>query len=307
MKPHVSPSWTAWRDAALRQATSVFPAIAEMTNMGVAPALREATGRLASISATPRLDAELLLAHALEIDRNDLLMRQRDLSVPPAFELLLQRRLTGEPIAYITGVRDFWTMSLHVTPDVLIPRPDSETLIEAAIGHFGARSPARILDLGTGSGALLLAALSQWPQASGVGIDISPAALAVARSNADNLGLSPRADFRQGDWAEGMDGPFDLILVNPPYIARDVALSGDVLHEPESALFAGAEGLDDYRRIAPMLPRLLARDGMAAIEIGYDQRHSVSALLADQGLSVAVRHDLAGHDRCLVATLGRSA
>ncbi|KXU33193.1 protein-(glutamine-N5) methyltransferase, release factor-specific [Sphingobium sp. 22B] len=274
--------------------------------MGVAPALRQATERLTSISATPRLDAELLLAHALEIDRNELLMRQRDLSVPPGFETLLQRRLTGEPIAYITGVRDFWTISLRVTPDVLIPRPDSETLIEAALDHFGARSPSRILDLGTGSGALLLAALSQWPQASGVGVDISPAALAVAQGNADRLDLSERADFRMGDWAEGMDGSFDLILINPPYIARDVALAGDVLHEPESALFAGADGLDDYRRIAPMLPRLLAPDGMAAIEIGYDQRLSVSTLLADQGLSVAVRHDLAGHDRCLIATLAPS-
>ena len=277
-----------------------------MTDMGVAAALREASERLAAVGATPRLDAELLLAHALEIDRSDLLMRQRDLSVPPGFEALLRRRLAGEPIAYITGVRDFWTISLRVTPDVLIPRPDTETLIEAAVEHFGKRSPARVLDLGTGSGALLLAALSQWPGASGVGIDISPAALAVARGNADSLGLSPQAEFRLGDWADGVDGAFDLILVNPPYIARDVALSGDVLHEPEGALFAGAEGLDDYRRIAPMLPRLLVSDGMAAIEIGYDQRDSVSALLVDQGLSVAVRHDLAGHDRCLIATLAPS-
>ncbi|UZW54642.1 peptide chain release factor N(5)-glutamine methyltransferase [Sphingobium sp. JS3065] len=264
--------------------------------------LRAATERLAPVSATPRLDAELLLAHALQIDRNDLLMRQRDLSVPPGFESLIERRLTGEPIAYITGTRDFWTISLHVTPDVLIPRPDSETLIEAALDHFGAKGPAHILDLGTGSGALLLAALSQWPLAKGTGVDISPAALAVAQGNADRLGLGERAGFRLGDWAEGLDGPFDLILINPPYIARDVPLSGDVLHEPGGALFAGAEGLDDYRRIAPMLPRLLSPGGMAAMEIGYDQRLSVSALLADQGLSVAARRDLAGHDRCLVAT-----
>nr|WP_245405901.1 peptide chain release factor N(5)-glutamine methyltransferase [Sphingobium sp. Sx8-8] len=269
--------------------------------------MREAAARLETISGTPRLDAELLLAHALGTGRDDLLMRQRDLSVPPGFAALLERRLKGEPIAYITGFRDFWTISLAVTPDVLIPRPDSETLIEAAVDHFGARAPGRILDLGTGSGALLLAALSQWPRARGLGVDLSPAALAVARGNAERLELADRADFRVADWAEGIEGPFDLILVNPPYIARDAALSGDVLHEPESALFSGRDGLDDYRRIAPMLPRLIAPGGMAAIEIGHDQGESVSALLANQGFSVSLRHDLAGHDRCLVATPVRPA
>ena len=270
--------------------------------MGISQTLRDAAQRLAPISATPRLDAELLLAHALGLARNDLLMRQRDLGVPPGFDALLQRRLAGEPIAYITGTRDFWTISLQVTPAVLIPRPDSETLIEAAVEHFAARAPSRILDLGTGSGALLLAALDQWGEATGLGIDISPAALDVAKANAARLGLAARSAWRQGDWGEGVEERFDLILINPPYIARDVALSGDVLHEPEGALFAGAQGLDDYRRIAPMLPRLLAPAGLAALEIGYDQRESVSALLCDQGLSVDVRRDLAGHDRCLLAT-----
>ncbi|WP_028056115.1 peptide chain release factor N(5)-glutamine methyltransferase [Sphingobium bisphenolivorans] len=276
-----------------------------MTREGVADALRTTAVRLGPVSATPRLDAELLLAHALGIDRADLLMRQRDLIVPPGFAALVERRLAGEPIAYITGSRDFWTISLHVTPDVLIPRPDTETLIEAAVDHFARREPARILDLGTGSGALLLAALSQWPRAQGLGIDISAAALAVARGNAERLHLNDRADFRIGDWAEGMAGRFDLILINPPYIDQDVELTGDVLHEPKGALFAGVKGLDDYRRIAPLLPPLLSPDGMAAIEIGYDQRESVSALLLDQGLAVAVRQDLAGHDRCLIATARR--
>jgi len=269
---------------------------------GVSDALRAAADRLALISDTPRLDAELLLAHALRIDRNDLLLRQRDLTVAPDFEALVARRLTGEPIAYIIGFRDFWTITLAVTPDVLIPRPDTETLIEAALDHFGAHGPTRILDLGTGSGALLLAALSQWPQASGTGVDLSPGALAVAKGNAQRLGLADRADFQLGDWAAGVEGPFDLILINPPYIAQSVQLSGDVLHEPDSALFAGDEGLDDYRRIAPMLPRLLGPGAMAAMEIGYDQRLSVSAILAEQGLSVQCRRDLAGRDRCLIAT-----
>jgi len=303
MKPHVSPSWTAWRDAALRQATSVFPAIAEMTNMGVAPALREATGRLASISATPRLDAELLLAHALEIDRNELLMRQRDLSVPPAFELLLQRRLTGEPIAYITGVRDFWTISLHVTPDVLIPRPDSETLIEAAVEHFKNTAPATILDLGTGPGTLLLAALAEWPEAQGLGIDESERAQAYFATNARELGMYERARFHLGDWAAGIEGQFDLILCNPPYIAADEQLPVEVRdHEPSGALFAGADGLDDYRTLATQLSRLIAPGGMAAIEIGATQATAVSALLTAQGLTVAVRRDLAGRERCVIAT-----
>lgn len=269
--------------------------------MTVPDALRAATVQLGVASDTPRLDAELLMAHALGLSRNDVLLRQRDLSVPPGFAALLDRRLGGEPVAYITGFRDFWTISLAVTPDVLIPRPDSETLIEAAVAHFAGRAPATILDLGTGSGALLLAGLSEWPDAQGLGIDASPGALAVARGNADRLGLADRATFRLGDWARGIDATFDLILINPPYIARSVALAGDVLHEPDSALFAGAEGLDDYRRIAPDLPRLIAPGGMVAIEIGYDQKDAVSALLADAGLRVRALQDLAGHDRCLVA------
>lgn len=268
----------------------------------VADALRAATVQLAVSSDTPRLDAELLMAHVLGLSRNDLLLHQRDLDLPGAFGALLDRRLAGEPVAYITGIRDFWTITLAVTPDVLIPRPDSETLIEAAVAHFAGRVPATILDLGTGSGALLLAALAQWPQAQGLGIDASAAALAVAQGNADRLGLAARAMFRPGDWARDVDGPFDLLLINPPYIVADLPLSGDVLREPASALFAGVDGLDDYRRIAPDLSRLIAPGGMAAIEIGHDQKDSVGALLRDQGLQVAAHRDLAGHDRCLVAT-----
>lgn len=274
--------------------------------MSVAQALRDAAARLEPVSDTPRLDAELLLACALGVSRSDLLLRQADLPEPSGFALLIDRRLRGEPVAYITGTRDFWTISLRVTPAVLIPRPDTETLIEAAVDHFAGRSPGRILDLGTGSGALLLAALDQWPGASGIGIDASPDSLAVAKDNADRLGMARRADFRIGDWAEGLDETFDLILANPPYIATDAALSGDVLHEPDSALFAGTEGLDDYRRIVPALPRLLAEGGIAALEIGYDQRAAVSALLVDQGFTVRVRPDLAGHDRCLIAVRDRA-
>ncbi|MDF0546454.1 peptide chain release factor N(5)-glutamine methyltransferase [Sphingobium sp. H39-3-25] len=275
--------------------------------MGIAQALRDAAARLAPVSVTPRLDAELLLAHALDISREQLILRQRDLAVPPPFAALLERRLKGEPLAYIIGERDFWTLTLKVTPDVLIPRPDSETLIEAAIDHFGTSpGPARVLDLGTGSGALLLAALDHWRQARGLGIDASDGALAVARANAERLGLAPRADFRPGDWAEGIRDTFDLILINPPYISTAAMLPRDVLHyEPHGALFAGAEGLDDYRRLAPQVARLLAKGGLAAIEIGFDQGVSAAALFRGEGLDVTVRADLAGRDRCLMVTPGR--
>ena len=273
-----------------------------MTDRAIPDALRAATRHLADVSDTPRLDAELLMAHALGLSRADMLLRQRELDVPAGFAVLLDRRLTGAPIAHITGTRDFWTISLAVTPDTLIPRPDSETLIEAAVDHFHCRAPETILDLGTGSGALLLAALAQWPQAKGWGIDASAPALAVAQANAARLALADRAAFRIGDWARGVEGPFDLLLINPPYIAQDEPLEGDVLHEPRSALFAGVDGLDDYRRIAPDLPPLIAPGGMAAIEIGHAQGESVSALVAAQGLAVSVRRDLAGHDRCVVAT-----
>jgi len=272
--------------------------------MSVAQTLRDAALLLSPVSDTPRLDAELLLAHALGMARNDLLMRQQDLTVPDGFAALLARRREGEPVAHIVGTRDFWTLTLRVTPDTLIPRPDSETLIEAAIAYFGDRTPGRILDLGTGSGALLLAALDQWPDATGLGVDRSPAALDVARDNAMRLGLGQRADFTLGDWGQGIGGCFDLILCNPPYVACDAPLMGDVLRDPPGALFAGADGLDDYRRIAPQIPALFAPGGMAAVEIGHDQAAGVSALLRNAGLTTSLRRDLAGRDRCLVVQAG---
>jgi release factor glutamine methyltransferase len=270
--------------------------------MSMTSALIEATRRLAATSETPRLDAELLMAHALGIGRDALLLGP-DRTVPPSFAALVERRAAGEPVAYLAGTRDFWDMTLTVTPAVLIPRPDSETLIEAAIAHFAGRAgPVRILDLGTGSGALLLAALRVWPEARGVGIDRSPAALAIAAVNARALGLAHRAAMTEGGWA-GTGETFDLILCNPPYIETGAVLPRDVRdHEPASALFAGADGLDDYRALIPLLPAQLAPGGVACLEIGADQADRVMALVADCGLAASLRRDLAGRDRCVVAS-----
>lgn len=266
-------------------------------------ALATATAALADVTPTPRLDAELLMAHALGITREALLLGHLDDPEPAPFGDLLARRLRHEPVAYITGHRAFWTIELAVGPGVLVPRADSETLLEAAVAYFADRPPARILDLGTGPGTLLLAALDQWPLAQGLGIDASDKALRYARHNASRLAMEPRTRFAVGDWAAGIDGRFDLILSNPPYIATTDALPPEVReHEPRGALFAGADGLDAYRIIAPQLPPLLASGGAAILEIGATQASAVTALLVREGFAVALRRDLAGNPRALVAT-----
>lgn len=242
------------------------------------------TDALAAVSDTPELDAKILREHA------------RD---EAEFGSFIQRRLAHEPVAYIVGTRGFWTIDLNVTPAVLIPRPDSETLIDAAVAHFGQQGPKRILDLGTGSGALLLAALDQWPDATGVGVDASAAALAVARQNADRIAPG-RAEMRLGNWTDGIDEAFDLVLCNPPYVETDAVLDPQVRGwEPASALFAGSDGLDDYRLLAPQLARVTG--GIACIEIGSTQAVTVTALFESEGFAVACCKDLGRRDRCLVA------
>lgn len=270
---------------------------------GIVRGALSAAAKTLSFSATPRLDAELLMAHALGLTREALLLGHLDDPEPAAFAALLGRRLRHKPVAYVTGRRAFWTIELAVGPGVLVPRADSETLLEAAIAYFTARPPARILDLGTGPGTLLLAALDQWPLAQGLGVDASDEALRYARHNASRLAMEPRARFALGDWAAGIDVQFDLILSNPPYIATADVLPPEVReHEPPGALFAGADGLDAYRVIAPQLPPLLAPGGAVILEIGATQAPAVTALLVREGFAVALRRDLAGNPRALIAT-----
>lgn len=279
------------------------PPLSSVSGAKVRAALADATRQLEAASDTPRLDAELLMAHALGTTRDRLLLGRLDEPAPQAFATLVARRRTHEPIAYITGTRAFWTIDLAVGPGVLIPRPDSETLIETALAWFGTRAPQRILDLGTGPGTLLLAALSEWPEARGLGIDASETALGYARRNADALGMAERAAFHLGDWADGITGRFDLILANPPYIGTDEPLPPQVLnHEPPQALFAGRDGLDDYRRIVPALPGLLAPGGAAVLEIGWTQAQAVSLLGEEQGLTPSVYKDMGGRPRVVRLT-----
>jgi release factor glutamine methyltransferase len=260
--------------------------------VAAATALRQASRRI------DRLDAEVLLAHLLGIGRLALLLAQnRDIDAA-AFNALVDRRAAGEPVAYITGEREFWSLDLMVTPDVLIPRPDSETLIEAALAAFAGSAPVSILDLGTGSGALLLAALDCWPAAFGVGVDRSEAAARVARGNAQRLGIP--AAFVVGDWATALDARFDLVLANPPYVEAHAELARDVRdHEPASALFAGDDGLDAYRVLVPALPALIADGGAALLEIGATQADAVADLAAQAGLAAHLHRDLAQNPRCL--------
>ena len=270
----------------------------------IARALSRATQQIGAASDTPRLDAELLMAEALNVDRDRLLLSPQGKEAPERFWPMVERRIEGEPVAYITGRRAFWDIELHVGPGVLIPRPDSEVLIASAIEHFeGTAGPARILDLGTGPGTLLLAALDLWPKATGVGIDVSRQALSYAAANARRLGFEPRTKLKIGDWAKGVNETFDLILCNPPYVAEGAKLGPGVAeYEPDEALFAGSEGLDAYRELAPQLPGLLAKNGLAAVEIGSDQGESVPPILARDGLSATVAPDLGGRPRAVLLT-----
>ena len=258
-----------------------------------------------------RLDARLLAARALGWDGGQVLARLDH--VPTSrqcrdLEEMVSRREDREPVALILGHSEFWSLDFAVTEDVLIPRPDSETLVEAALAFKSIKvRKISVLDLGTGSGCLLLALLSELPNAKGLGIDISPAALDVAKGNARHLGMEDRACFQVSDWDEDVDGLFNLVISNPPYVSNGdyFSLENEITDfEPKLALMGGSDGMDCYRSLSPAIVRKLAPGGRALIEIGENQAETVGSVLGKSGLRVCTIHqDLAGCPRVIEAEL----
>lgn len=275
----------------------------------VKAALAEAAARLAAAGiADPRREARLLVAVGLGWSAADV-FGQPDAGIDRAAQLrlegLLARRARREPISRILGHREFWSLRFALSPETLDPRPDSETLIEAALAELTDRTqPYRVLDLGTGTGCLLLALLSELPNAEGLGVDCLSGAAETARRNAAALGFGGRARFAVGDWSASIQGEWDVILANPPYIesAEVARLMPEVAdYEPRAALDGGADGLDAYRTLAPEVVRLGSPGAIAVVEVGAGQAVGVTAIMAEAGLALrGVRYDLSGVDRCLV-------
>jgi release factor glutamine methyltransferase len=272
----------------------------------VREALAAATADLAAQGVPDAArDARWMLASAMAVDAGRLLLiADRPLTsvAEQDFERMVGERCLFRPVAKIIGRRDFWGRVFHVDDRVLDPRPETETLVAAALDG---PVPARILDLGTGSGAILLSLLAEWGGAWGLGTDVDGRALAVARQNAERLGLDRRAAFVERDWCDGVEGPFELVVSNPPYIAEAemAGLAPDLGWEPRHALTPGPTGLEAYRRIAAGLPRLLAPGGRVLLEIGPTQAQSVSTLLSAAGFArIAIHRDLDGRDRVVEAT-----
>ena len=259
---------------------------------------------------SPELDARLLVGHALGLEHAALVAQSRRRLVHAQTETiaaLARRRLAREPVARILGSKEFWGLPLRLNADTLLPRPETETVVEAALAVIGARGntcPLRIADFGTGSGALLLALLSELPAASGVGTDISQSALRCARDNADALGLAGRAVFVSCDYGTALKGPLDLIVCNPPYIAEHelAGLAPEVRDfDPRRALDGGPDGLAGYRATAADARRLLAPDGAIVVELGFGQSQAASAIFAAAGLAPQPpKHDLSGIPRALL-------
>ena len=281
-----------------------------MTTCG--EALAELTVQLRSGGiASARLDARILLAHCLGVgvttvfSHPERLLDEADLKTLGA---VTTRRLRREPVSRILGRREFWSLGFAITADTLDPRPDTETVVEAVLDCTpDRRSPLRVLDLGAGSGCILLALLSELPAATGIGVDHSPGAVAAAIDNALALGLAERARFIVGDWGKGIDSQFDVIVTNPPYIPDleiDHLDAEVAVYDPRAALAGGADGLACYRRLAPDLAGLLKPGGVVAVEVGQGQAQAVRQILEAAGLvGIGLRRDLAGTDRCALFSL----
>lgn len=271
----------------------------------IASALKVAIERLDPVSESPRLDAELLLARALDVSRSYLIAHPEDVLDPAArerFLTLVERRASGEPMAYISGEKEFWSLNLMVSPDTLVPRPETELLVERALMLIGRRASQRILDLGTGSGAIALAIARERPLCEIVATDKSEAALAIAQQNARQLDLG-NVTFAQGSWTEPVAGQqFDMAVSNPPYVRSDDPALAALRHEPVSALASGKDGLDDIREIAKTAGLVLKEGGYLVLEHGSEQQEDVARILENNGWTgIECVQDMGGRPRVSIA------
>ena len=288
----------------------------DATALTFAKAFANAAGALRQAGMeTPELDARLLLCHAAELTHEAYIARAGDALGTDAaarLEALIARGLAREPVSRIVGIREFYGRAFVVNRHTLDPRPDTETLVEAALhivkGEGSGNRPLNLLDLGTGTGCILITLLAELPKARGLGTDVSAAALELAAANAQRLGVAERASFVACDWLDGIEGKFDLILSNPPYIASAeiAALAEEVAgHDPRAALDGGPDGLDAYRRIAASVGRVLAPSGKILVEIGRDQAAAVAGIFTKAGPkahgAAAIGRDLAGRPRVVIA------
>jgi len=289
-----------------REASSRLPTVGDARRQAawrIAAALGETRGRTAA------LDARLIVAHALEVAAERLALadeRPLPAHAVAAIDALVARRMAGEPVARIVGEKEFWSLPFRLSPAVLVPRPETETLVAAALAATRRDAAVSVLDIGTGSGAILVALLSELPRATGIGTDISPDALEVATTNAARLGVGDRCRFVATSWANGVEGAFHLIVANPPYIATGdiAALDTEVCEfDPLVALDGGADGLEGHRATLEAISRLLAPSGLGFVEIGDGQAAAFRGLAEARGLTIRLRRDLAGIER--VAEIAR--
>jgi len=276
--------------------------------MRIDAAIAEAVERLSPVSESPRIDAEILLCRSIDVPRAYLFAHpddELDEAALERFRAVLERRVAGEPMAYITGTREFWSKELLVSPATLVPRPETELLVELALREIPRRATMRILDLGTGSGAIAIALASERPLCEITATDRSPDALAIARENARQLSI-PNIRFVEGDWVEPLNGEtFDLIVSNPPYVQSDDPALETLAFEPISALAAGPDGLDAIRRLAADCADVLVPGGPLFIEHGAEQAVHVAGLLEAAGWQeIRLHKDLAGLPRVTAARRG---